>query len=78
MNRSGRWGLSQFTDRWESTGFLGYADREDAEAEARRLNTIQPGRWRVRDRRPLTGSCEDDCQTACAYPGQFSECEATA
>jgi len=24
--------------------------------------------------RLLTGSCEDDCQTACAYPGQFSEC----
>ncbi len=23
---------------------------------------------------PLTGSCEDDCQVRCAYPGQFSEC----
>ena len=22
----------------------------------------------------LTGDCEIDCQTACAYPGRFSEC----
>ena len=22
----------------------------------------------------LTGDCEHDCQTACAYPGQFTEC----
>jgi hypothetical protein len=22
----------------------------------------------------LTGDCETDCQTACAYPGMFSEC----
>ena len=29
----------------------------------------EPGPGRV-----LTGNCEDDCQTACAYPGQFSEC----
>jgi hypothetical protein len=22
----------------------------------------------------LSGDCERDCQEACAYPGQFSEC----
>jgi len=24
--------------------------------------------------RQLSGDCERDCQTRCAYPGQFSEC----
>ncbi len=26
------------------------------------------------DGRFLSGDCEKDCQHACAYPGQFSEC----
>lgn len=39
----------------------------------------EPWNRRVRvvavDHQAITGNCEDDCQTHCAYPGQFSECD---
>jgi hypothetical protein len=52
----GRWGIAQLLsdDVWTSTGSLGYERREDADAHVARRNGMQPGRFRVRDRRPVT------------------------
>lgn len=51
MTRSGRWGFSQCIEgEWSSTGSLGHEYRADAERELTRLDSIQPGRWRLRDR----------------------------
>jgi hypothetical protein len=37
---------------------------------------VEEARSRIPSPLPaLTGNCETDCQTECAYPGQFSECE---
>lgn len=60
MTPQGRWGLSQQMPKsgeWQSVGPVGYVLREDADQEAARLDAIQPGRWRVRDRGAVLAHC---------------------